>query len=82
MSYNHRVIAPFLKSPEQERRATAERRANEEAAALGQPLPFPNPWDGVDHTKVPRHATHDELQASYAAFRVLCPPRARKQHRL
>lgn len=71
-----------LKTPEQERRAESERAANDRAAAQGLPLPYPNLWDGIDPTKVAPGATEDELQASYAAFRTLCRPRARKQHRL
>jgi hypothetical protein len=70
------------KSDAQLARAMAEREANEQAAAEGRPLPFPNLWDQLDPTKVPRDATTEQIQASYARFRELCPPRARKRHRL
>lgn len=73
---------PSFKTVQQEERALAERRANEVARERGLQLPFPNPWDGVDPTKVPPDATEAEIQASYEAFRRLCRPRARKQHRL
>ena len=71
-----------FKTPAQQERALAERRANEEASQQGIPLPFPNPWDSVDATKVPRDATDAQIQASYEAFCSQCRPRARKQHRL
>lgn len=66
----------------QQERALAERRANDEARQQGIALPFPNPWDFADTTKVPRDATEAEIQASYEAFRAQCRPRSRKQHRL
>jgi len=71
-----------VKTRAQLRRARAERSANARAAAEGRPLPFPNPWDAVDPTKVPRDATPAEIHASYVAFRQLCPPPPRKKHYL
>src|SRR5262249_32351894 len=71
-----------LKTLEQERRALAERAANESAAEAGYELPVPDSWDAVAPPKVSRSATADEVQASYAPFRLICRPRPRKQHRL
>lgn len=34
-----------MKTPEQERRAVAERQANADASSRDEPLPHPNPWD-------------------------------------
>lgn len=70
------------KTAEQERLALEQRAANERAARVGEPLPFPNPWDRWDPTKVSRDAGQDEVQASYIAFTKLCRPRPRRRHRL
>ena len=59
-----------------------QRLANEQAAAEGRPLPYPNIWDVLDPTKVPRDATPEQILASHAAFRKLCPPWKPKTHRL
>jgi hypothetical protein len=75
-------MVPPPKTEWQERRALAQREANERAAAEGQALPFPNPWDRIDPTKIPREMAGTRMQASYAAFRELCPPRPRKRHQL
>jgi hypothetical protein len=75
-------VTSSLETPEQEHRALLEREANDKAARAGLPLPFPNPWDTLDPTKVPRGATEAQLQSSYTAFRALCRPRPRKRHRL
>ena len=53
-----------FKTPAQQERALAERRANEEARQRGIPLPFPNPWDSVDATKVPRDATEAQMSTA------------------
>lgn len=71
-----------MKHPQQEERAIHERKANARAAAEGAPLPFPNIWDALDPSKVPRDATAAEVQASYLRFAQLCQPRPRKLHRL
>ena len=76
------MVVLLLKTPRQEQRAERERAANACASADGRPLPFPNPWDEVDSTKVTGPATDAEMHASYEEFRKLCRPRARKQHRL
>ena len=68
------------KTKRQVARALAERRANAIAAAQGRPLPFPNIWDELDPTKVPRDASPEEIQRRYAEFRRLCPPRPKKRH--
>ncbi len=54
------------------RLALAEREANARAAAAGEPLPFPNPWDAWDPTKVARDATPAQIHQSYLAFRKRC----------
>jgi hypothetical protein len=61
---------------DREARAMAERAANEAARERGEPLPFPNPWDALDPTKVPPDATPEEIARSYAAFAEICrtPP--------
>src|SRR6516162_2494450 len=40
-------IEVSVKDAPQEQRAIREREANARAAAAGEPLPFPNPWDAV-----------------------------------
>ena len=65
---------------EKEARAVAQRAANEAALARGEPLPFPNPWDAVDASKVPADASPEQITASYEAFSLQCRPRARKRH--
>ena len=68
-----------LKTPEQEARAVRERAENEAAAAAGMPLPYPNPWDAWDSTKVAADASPDEITASYVEFSKRCRPRPRPQ---
>ena len=68
------------KTREQIARAMAERAANREAAEKGLPLPFPNPWDAVDPTKLPRDATREQITASYREFCRLCPPPTTRRH--
>jgi hypothetical protein len=70
------------KTPAQLARAAAERAANRRAAAAGEALPHPNPWDTLDPTKVAPSASGEEVAQSYAAFREQCPPRPRKKHSL
>ena len=70
-----------VKTPQQEARAIAQRDANRRAKAQGLPLPFPNPWDEWDSTKVdPAEATPEKIAQSYREFCKLCPPRKRKEH--
>jgi hypothetical protein len=69
----------MMKTPEQEACAMAEREENRLAALARRPLPYPNPWDAFDPTKVAADATDDEVQASYVAFRELCRPVPRKR---
>jgi len=77
------VLAAYLfamKTAEQTARAEAERQANELAADQGQALPFPNPWDAIDPTKVSPNAPAQERQASYQRWSQLCRKRPRKVH--
>jgi|GEM_PF-2683496 len=79
------VLAAYyfaMKTAEQTARAKAERLANELAADQGQALPFPNPWDAIDPTKVSPNAPAQELQASYQRWSQLCRKRPRKVHLL
>jgi hypothetical protein len=71
-----------VKTRQQERRALAERAANAAARAAGLPLPFPNPWDALDPTKVPRDATPEQIQQSYRAFNEMCRPRPCKRYEI
>ena len=50
-----------LKTEDRVARAIAQRDANERAREAGQPLPYPNPWDALDPTKLPRDATAEQL---------------------
>ena len=64
-----------------EARAMAQRRANQEAAQAGRPLPYPSPWDVLDPTKLdPAEATPEAYRESYRAFTKLCPPKKPKRH--
>lgn len=54
------------------RRALEDREANARARARGEPLPFPNPWDAWDPTKVGPDATPEEIHRSYLEFRKRC----------
>lgn len=66
---------------EHEARAMAQRRANQEAAQAGKPLPYPSPWDTWDPTKLdPAEATPEAIHERYRAFTKLCPPKKPKQH--
>jgi hypothetical protein len=72
-----------IKTPEQETRAIAQRDANRRAKEKGLPLPFPNPWDVWDPTKLdPEEATPEKIADRYREFCKLCPPRRRKVHTL
>jgi hypothetical protein len=63
-----------------ERKAMAERTANEEAAKKGLPLPYPNIWDFLDPTKLPPGATEEELMASHREFNKICRRPPEKRH--
>jgi hypothetical protein len=69
-----------IKTREQELRAKRERAANASAQRAGKPLPFPNLWDELDPTKLPRDASEKSIQESYTEFCKLCPPTPRKTH--
>ncbi len=69
-----------FKTREQELRAARERAANEAAKEAGSPLPFPNLWDELDPTKLPRDASDEAIQERYREFCKLCPPTPRKKH--
>jgi hypothetical protein len=57
---------------EKEARAIAERAANAEAQARGEPMPFPNPWDAWDPTKVAADATPEQITQSYRELAKRC----------
>ena len=65
-----------------EERALAQRAANDAAAREGKPLPYPNPWDILDPTKLPRDAPREACRQRYLEFRKLCPPFKPKRHTL
>jgi len=70
-----------FKSPEQIARALAERDANERALRAGRPLPYPNPWDELDPTKItPEHATPERITESYREFCKICRRPKRREH--
>lgn len=71
-----------IKDEERTARAMAQRAANAEARRMALPLPFPNPWDAVDPTKVDRDATIEEIHRSYLEFAKLCRPRPKTKHTL
>lgn len=63
-----------------EERAMAQREANAAAVGEGRPLPYPNPWDAVDPTKVPRDASFEAQVQSVHEFRKICRPYRPKSH--
>ncbi len=63
-----------------EERALAQRAANVAASREGRPQPYPNPWDVLDPTKVPRDASPEAFRRSYVEFRKICPPFRPKRH--
>ena len=66
-----------IKSRKQIARAMAERCANQYARDHILPLPFPNPWDVWDPTKVDPDATPEQIAERYLEFSKLCPPSRR-----
>jgi hypothetical protein len=75
-------IRPRLKSRAEEARALRQRAANRAAARRGDPLPFPNPWDAWDPTKLPQGASVRAIERRYREFLKLCPRPLRKTHDL
>lgn len=65
---------------EKEQRAVAQRKANEDALQAGEPLPYPNPWDTIDPTKVAPDATAEEIHQRYLEFRKICRPPKPKRY--
>lgn len=65
---------------EEVERALAQRAANERAARAGKPLPYPNPWDAVDPTKLPRDATPEQIHQRYLEFTKICKAPPCKRH--
>lgn len=63
-----------------EGRALAQRAANDAAAREGRPLPYPNPWDTLDPTKLPHDASREAHRRRYLELRRLCPPYQPKRH--
>lgn len=66
--------ANVVEVTEREQRLSAQRAANAAARERGEPLPFPNPWDELDPTKVAADASPDEVRRSYEAFQRICRP--------
>lgn len=63
-----------------EERSSAQRAANAAATREGRPLPYPNPWDTLDPTKLPPDAHREAFRQRYLEFRKLCPPFKPKRH--
>ncbi len=63
-----------------EERALAQRAANAAAVREGKPLPYPNPWDSLDPTKLPRDASREARRQRHLEFSRLCPPFKPKRH--
>jgi len=63
-----------------EERAMAQRAANLEAQREGRPLPYPNLWDQLDPTKLPRDATPEQRAQRHREFRKICRPFQPKRH--
>ena len=77
------VVVSELKSPRQVLVALRQRLQNEQARNRGGGLPYPNPWDELDATKVHAGldgATREQLLHSTREFLKRCPPRARRRH--
>lgn len=58
----------------------AQRTANVEAQREGRPLPYPNPFDLLDPTKVPADAAPEQVAESHRQFRKICRPFQPKRH--
>jgi hypothetical protein len=71
---------PRLKTKEQEAKAMKQRADNRRAARDGKPLPFPNPWDEWDPTKVEPGSSVEEIHQSYVEFNKICPAPPRRVH--
>lgn len=65
---------------QKEKRASAQRAANLRAVRDGRPLPYPNPFDRLDPTKLPAGATADQIAQSHREFRKICRPFLPKRH--
>ncbi len=63
-----------------EQRAQKQREANAEALREDRPLPFANPFDVWDPTKLPRDATPEQILARNREFRKICRPPQPKRH--
>lgn len=71
-----------MKTEDRVARAIAQRDANERAREAGQPLPYPNPWDALDPTKLPRDATAEQLHQRVRRFARICRKPPCKRHTL
>jgi hypothetical protein len=63
-----------------EERALAQRAANQKAAREGKPLPYPNPFDRLDPTKLPPDASPSQIMERHRKFREICRPFQPKRH--
>ena len=61
-------------------RSLAQRAANELALRAGEPLPFPNPWDALDPTKLPPDADAEQLQERVMRLAAICRRPRCKRH--
>lgn len=63
-------------------RSLAQRSANERARGAGEPLPFPNPWDELDPTKLPPHADPEQIHLRVVRLGEICRRPPCKRHTL
>ncbi|MBV1858416.1 MAG: hypothetical protein KUG77_08385, partial [Nannocystaceae bacterium] len=63
-----------MKTAAQTHRAMAQREANDQAKAAGEPMPHANPWDSLMQ-KLPEGASREERRRWYAEFAERHAPR-------
>ena len=63
-----------------EERSVARRAANAAADREGRPLPYPNPWDALDPTKLRRDASFEARIQRVREFQKICRPYRPKTH--
>lgn len=67
---------PDRDTDRRELRSIAQREANQTASRAGLSLPFPNPWDELDTTKLPRDASAQQIHERVRRLSEICrkPP--------